>query len=80
MDKSLDQMETILSDLQDKDDNIYRVVFEADPISKSVREAGYGGVDRFKHLENYKNKELMELTAKKLEKVKRELLIETTKK
>jgi len=42
----LDRVSVILKDLQDRDDNIYRVIFEAEPIPGPVREAGIGGIDR----------------------------------
>src|SRR5688572_23009185 len=41
-----DQVDLVLKDMQDRDNTIYRVIFEADPIPQSVREAGYGGVDK----------------------------------
>ena len=45
-----DEIGLVLKDLQQRDDNIYRVIFEAEPIPSSVREAGYGGVDRYRAL------------------------------
>ena len=33
--------------LEHRDDNIYRVVLGAEPIDKSVRDAGVGGFDRY---------------------------------
>jgi len=44
------QMAQVLSDLGDRDDNIYRVVFEADPVPRSEREAGFGGSNRYANL------------------------------
>ena len=49
----MNQVQTVLNDLQDRDDNIYRVIFEAEPIPNSVRQAGFGGSDRYKDLEGY---------------------------
>jgi len=37
------RMQKVLDDLQDRDDNIYRVIFEAEPIPASMRKAGIGG-------------------------------------
>src|SRR5258705_21524 len=36
-----------LADMEHRDDNIYRVVLGAEPIEKSIRDAGVGGVDRY---------------------------------
>lgn len=57
----------VLDDLQDRDDNIYRVIFEAEPVPNSVRKAGYGGADRYTKLEGYKNSEIIKNTTKKLD-------------
>ncbi len=77
MAQKLDQVQHIITDLEDKDDNIYRVIFEAEPIPKSVRQAGYGGASRYNGLETYKNSELMIETAEKLDKIKRQVYIQS---
>ena len=59
----LDLFSAVLSDLQDRDDNIYRVIFEAEPIPNSVRQAGYGGADRYAKLEGYKNLPIIAMSA-----------------
>jgi len=46
----LDKITKVIRDLQDRDDNIYRVIFEAEPIPNSIREAGTGGVDKYENL------------------------------
>ena len=62
----LDEMADALVDLQDRDDNIYRVIFEAEPIPSSVRDAGYGGSNRFEELNGYNDAELMKSSWAKL--------------
>ena len=73
----LQQVETVLDDIQQRDDNIYRIIFEADPIPKSIRKAGYGGVNRYKHLNGYKNSELVIATAKKMDQITKQLYIQS---
>jgi len=41
-----------LSNMEYRDDNIYRVVLGAEPIDKSIREAGVGGMDRYEDIKN----------------------------
>jgi len=41
-----------LSNIEYRDDNIYRVVLGAEPIDKSIREAGVGGLDRYEDIKN----------------------------
>ena len=39
----LDNIQAVLKDVENRDDNIYRVIFEAEPIPNEVRNAGIGG-------------------------------------
>jgi len=73
----LKQVEIVLDDIQQRDDNIYRVIFEADPIPKSIRKAGYGGVNRYKDLTGYKNSELIISTANKIDQITKQLYIQS---
>jgi len=77
MNDRLNQMQGLVDEMADRDDNIYRIIFEAEPISKSVRQAGYGGVDRYAKLEGYNNSELLIETAKKLDNIASELYVQS---
>lgn len=73
----LGQVELVLDDIQERDDNIYRVIFEADPIPKSIRKAGYGGINRYEDLDGYKNSEIMISTTKKIDQITKQLYIQS---
>ncbi len=77
LNKKLETMTQVLGDMQDRDDNIYRVVFEAEPIADNIRKAGFGGVDRYKELEGYDNSRLMVETTKKIDKISKQLYIQS---
>ncbi len=77
MQKDLDKIQKVLDELEQRDDNIYRVIFETDPIPSSVRKAGFGGVNNYSHLENLDNSELVIETAKKLDIVSKEAYIQS---
>lgn len=77
MNERLDQMQVLMAELSNRDDNIYRVIFEAEPIPKSVRQAGYGGVDRYSRLEGYSNSELLIETSKKLDKIASQVYVQS---
>ena len=66
MQKNLNQIDNVLTDLQQRDDNIYRTIFEAEPIPRSVREAGFGGVNPYSDLEGFDNSKIIIETAQKL--------------
>jgi murein DD-endopeptidase MepM/ murein hydrolase activator NlpD len=77
LNNKLGQMSSVLNDLQDRDDNIYRVIFEAEPISPDIRKAGFGGMDRYKDLENYGNSDLMKTISEKLDQVAKQMYIQS---
>ncbi len=73
----LKQVDVVMNDLQDRDDNIYRVIFEAEPIPLDVRKAGFGGINRYKNLENYNYSKLMIETTKKLDMLSKEIYVQS---
>lgn len=77
MSKDLDKIENVLTELQQRDDNIYRVIFESDPIPTSIRKAGFGGTNKYSHLESMDNNELVISTAKKLDIIAKQAYIQS---
>ncbi len=73
----MDQVQEVLADLQDKDDNIYRVIFEAEPVPSAIRKAGYGGSDRYVKLDGYQNSDIIIETAKKLDNIASQLYVQS---
>lgn len=74
----LGRIETILVDLQERDDNIYRTIFEAEPVYSSMREAGYGGTNSYRDLEKLENSELVIDVKSRLDKLMRKVYIQST--
>lgn len=71
------QMNAVLEDIQNRDDNIYRVIFEAEPIPDNIRKAGFGGVDRYKKLEGFDNSTLLIETTKKFDMLAKRMYIQS---
>ena len=71
------QVETVLDEIQERDDNIYRVIFEADPIPTSIRKQGFGGVNRYEKLLGLSNSELMINTSKKIDQLTKQLYLQS---
>jgi len=63
LNKKLNQIEAVVANIEERDNNIYRVYFEASPIPEEQRKAGFGGVNRYKDLEGYDNSDLIINTA-----------------
>lgn len=77
LNEQLAQMERVLSSMEQRDDNIYRTIFEAEPIGSSVRQAGVGGVNRYEHLEGYQFSDVVVETTYKLDKLAKRMYIQS---
>ena len=75
--KKFDHLSSVLADVQQRDDNIYRTIFEAEPIANTIREAGIGGVDRYSDLEGLPNSEIVIETAKRIDKLSKQIYIQS---
>ncbi|MDO9511471.1 MAG: M23 family metallopeptidase [Bacteroidales bacterium] len=73
----LEQLQKVTSDLQNRDDNIYRIIFEAEPIPSDVRKAGIGGADRYSKLEGFNNSEIVIETTKKIDQLASQLYVQS---
>lgn len=71
----IENLESVIDDLESRDKNIYRTIFEAEPIPGSIRNAGYGGIEKYKELEGYRNSELIIETTQRVDKMSKKLYI-----
>ncbi len=74
--KQLDDALTVLSDIQQRDDNLYRVVLQADPIADGIRYASYKE-GRYEEFMNLANADLVVSTTRKLDLLRRQLYIQS---
>ncbi len=77
LNKKMEQIEAVLEDIAERDNNLYRVYFNADPITFEQRKAGFGGVNRYKDLEGFDNSELVINTSRRLDVLTKELVIQS---
>jgi len=73
----LDKIEKVLVDLQDRDDNIYRTIFEAEPVNSTIREAGTGGSNSYRNLEKIENSELVIDVKSRLDKIMKKIYVQS---
>jgi len=73
----LNMYETVLKEVQDRDNNIYRNVFEAEPIPSTIRDAGIGGVNRYKKYQGLESSELVVDVARRIDIMGKKLYIQT---
>jgi len=67
----------IINDIQQRDDYFYRSIFELDPIPQSVREAGFGGTNRYLELEGFEHSDLMIKSFKNLDVISKKIYIQS---
>lgn len=79
LNKDVEMLSTILNNVEHRDDNIYRVVLGAQPIEKSVRDAGVGGADRYADIrkKGITHTDLVVGLHEKVDKLRRKLYIES---
>ncbi len=67
MNRQLDMYDEALASLQMRDDDIYRSIFGMDEIPAEVRNAGFGGVNRYAHYDAMDPEGLLKNTAVRLD-------------
>lgn len=77
LNKRLDNLSLVLRDLEDRDDNIYRTIFETDSIPDDIRHSGFGGADRYLDLQGYTNSQLMTSTTMKIDQLAKQMYIQS---
>lgn len=73
----LNQANDVLEDLIQRDENLYRAVFNADSIPMSIRKSGFGGSNRYEHLKGLSNSDLILETTKKMDILKKQIYIQS---
>lgn len=77
--QDIDKAIGILNEIEKRDDNLYRVVLGAEPIDKSIRDAGIGGTDRYEDIKEKKlaNVEMVVGLSERVDLLRRKLYIES---
>ena len=77
LNKKMEQASLVLGNIESRDNTLYRVYFEANPIPESQRMAGFGGLKRYKNLEGYAHSELIISTAIRIEILQKQLVVQS---
>tara|TARA_B100000927_G_scaffold160657_1_gene129448 strand:- start:6355 stop:7332 length:978 start_codon:yes stop_codon:yes gene_type:complete len=77
LNKKLGQLEKVIANIENRDNNLYRVYFEASPIPEEQRRAGFGGINRYKDLEGYDNSDLIINTTKRLDILTKQTVVQS---
>ncbi|MDO6596113.1 M23 family metallopeptidase [Oceanihabitans sp. 2_MG-2023] len=77
LNKKFDEAEAVLANVEDRDNNIYRHYFEANPIPEEQRKAGFGGINRYKSFEGYDNSKLIIESNKRIDRLQKRIVVQS---
>jgi len=75
--KRMDEVSLVIKDIQQRDDNLYRAIFHADPIPSTIRNSGFGGVGRYDYLLELPNPDLIVQTTQKMDLLSKQIYIQS---
>tara|TARA_A100001234_G_C12588492_1_gene369416 strand:+ start:199 stop:942 length:744 start_codon:yes stop_codon:yes gene_type:complete len=73
----MDNIESVLENIEERDNSIYRIYFEASPISEDKRKAGIGGVNRYKKFDGFEYSNIIKESNKKIDVIQKRLTIQS---
>ena len=76
LNSQVDQMQVVMTDLQQRDDNLYRVLFGAEPIPLSVRQGAQRKIDYYEQIAQMTNSELAADLSLKVDLLEKEMYVQ----
>lgn len=67
----------VMKRLQQRDDNLYRFIMQADPVADGLRTASYGETNRYEELTDMANAELVVNTTQKMDLLARQIYVQS---
>jgi len=77
LNKKMTEVEAVLTNIEDRDNNIYRLYFESNPIPEEQRKAGFGGVNRYKAFEGFDNSKLITESNKRIDILQKRIVVQS---
>ena len=77
LNSEIERLDAVLKNLENRDDNVYRVIFESEPIDASIRRAGTGGTNKYESLKNMDYAGLIIATSKKVDELSKAMYIQS---
>lgn len=75
--QQVDQMQLVMADLQQRDDNLYRVLFAAEPIPLNVRQGAQRKIDYYEQISKMTNSQLAADLTMKIDMLAKELYVQS---
>jgi murein DD-endopeptidase MepM/ murein hydrolase activator NlpD len=77
LNRKMNQAQAVLAEVEDRDNNLYRVYFETNPIPEEQRKAGFGGINRYQDLEGFNNSKLIVNTTRNLDILTKQIVVQS---
>lgn len=77
LNKRMDEAIAVLENIEERDNSIYRIYFDANPIPEAQRRAGFGGINRYKKYEGFDNSSLIKETNKRLDILEKAMVVQS---
>lgn len=77
LNKKMDDAQSVLGNVEERDNTIYRMYFEANPIPEEQRKAGFGGINRYKNLEGFDNSKLIIATTRRMDILQKQIVVQS---
>ncbi|WP_179343953.1 M23 family metallopeptidase [Winogradskyella ursingii] len=77
LNKRMDDAIAALENVEERDNAIYRLYFEANPIPEEQRRAGFGGINRYKKYEGFDNSQLITESNKRLDILEKAIVVQS---
>ncbi|MBR5854567.1 MAG: peptidoglycan DD-metalloendopeptidase family protein [Paludibacteraceae bacterium] len=77
LNRQVDQMQLVMTDLQQRDDNLYRVLFGAEPIPLSIRQGAQRKISYYEQLAQMTNNQLSADLSLKVDVLEKELYVQS---
>ncbi len=77
LNKEMNSSSLQLASMQQRDDDVYRKIFQADAVPSSVRKAGFGGIDKYAYLTGFQNSDIVINTAQQIDLISRQLVVQS---
>ncbi len=77
MQQDVNQLTTVIENVEERDNTIYRIYFDANPIPVEQRQAGFGGVNRYKEFEGQPSAQKIISLKESIDKLKKRTAIQS---
>ena len=77
LNKEIDELDAVLTNIQERDDNIYKVYFNNAPISDTTEKVNMVRKTRFKELLSFNNEKLISSTTNRIDIISKQLVLQS---